>query len=396
MPQNKLEYAILIHYSEIALKKNNRPFFERKFIENITKHIKNLSYYKVRKISSRIFIEGVNPSDWKLFNERMKNVMGLKNATLMIKSDNTIKNMKKSIDALIKDCNYKTFRISTKRHFKGFEKTSQELNMELGEYVLKKNNKAVSLDFPDLNIIIEVLKDKTYLGYNKIVGYSGLPVKSQEKAFSLISSGIDSPVASFEMIKRGVNLNFIHFHSMPAINKQSVENVKKIINVLLNYQLESNLFIVPLLEIQQKIMQQVKDKFWVIFFRKSMIHIANEIALNNKAVALVTGDSIGQVASQTLSNIRAISDKSILPILRPLSGMNKEDIINRAKEIGTYNISIEPYEDCCSHFVPAHPETKANMFDIKKIEDSLELDQEYKNAINKMEKLNFKYKGEVK
>lgn len=396
MPQNKLEYAILIHYSEIALKKNNRPFFERKFIENITKHIKNLSYYKVRKISSRIFIEGVNPSDWKLFNERMKNVMGLKNATLMIKSDNTIKNMKKSIDALIKDCNYKTFRISTKRHFKGFEKTSQELNMELGEYVLKNNNKAVSLDFPDLNIIIEVLKDKTYLGYNKIVGYSGLPVKSQEKAFSLISSGIDSPVASFEMIKRGVNLNFIHFHSMPAINKQSVENVKKIINVLLNYQLESNLFIVPLLEIQQKIMQQVKDKFWVIFFRKSMIHIANEIALNNKAVALVTGDSIGQVASQTLSNIRAISDKSILPILRPLSGMNKEDIINRAKEIGTYNISIEPYEDCCSHFVPAHPETKANMFDIKKIEDSLELDQEYKNAINKMEKLNFKYKGEVK
>ncbi len=240
------------------------------------------------------------------------------------------------------------------------------------------------------------MKDKTYLGYNKIVGYSGLPVKSQEKAFSLISSGIDSPVASFEMIKRGVNLNFIHFHSMPAINKQSVENVKKIINVLLNYQLESNLFIVPLLEIQQKIMQQVKDKFWVIFFRKSMIHIANQIALNNKAVALVTGDSIGQVASQTLSNIRAISDKSILPILRPLSGMNKEDIINRAKEIGTYNISIEPYEDCCSHFVPAHPETKANMFDIKKIEDSLELNQEYKNAINKMEKLNFKYKGEVK
>ena len=217
--------------------------------------LKNLSYYKVRKISSRIFIEGVNPSDWKLFNERMKNVMGLKNATLMIKSDNTIQNMKKSIDVLINDCNYKTFRISTKRHFKGFEKTSQELNMELGEYVLKKNNKAVSLDFPDLNIIIEVLKDKTYLGYNKIVGYSGLPVKSQEKAFSLISSGIDSPVASFEMIKRGVNLNFIHFHSMPAINKQSVENVKKIINVLLNYQLESNLFIVPLL------LQRVDDVF---------------------------------------------------------------------------------------------------------------------------------------
>ena len=127
-----------------------------------------------------------------------------------------------------------------------------------------------------------------------------------------------------------------------------------------------------------------------------MIYIANIIGLKNKSVALVTGDSVGQVASQTLSNIRAISDVSVLPILRPLAGMNKENIVNRAKEIKPYDISILPYEDCCSFFVPPHPETKANMFDIKKIEDSLELNQEYKNAINKMEELNFKYKGEVK
>ena len=143
-------------------------------------------------------------------------------------------------------------------------------------------------------------------------------------------------------------------------------------------------------------MQVVKDKFWVIFFRKSMIDISNTIAMKNKGVALVTGDSIGQVASQTLSNIRAISDGSILPVLRPLSGMNKEDIINRAKEIGTYDTSIEPYQDCCSHFVPVHPETKANMFDIKKIEDSLSLTKEHEKAIEDMEKLHLKFKGDIK
>ena len=389
------KYVILIHYSEIALKKNNRPFFERKFIDNIRYHLKNLSYSKVRKISSRIFVEDVEPSDWEIFKKRIKNVMGLKNATFMIKSDTDISKMKIAVDILIKDCKYDTFRISSKRHFKGFNKTSQDVNILIGEYVLNKTKKSVNLTSPDLNLIIEILKDTSYLGYDKILGYSGLPAKSQEKAFSLISSGIDSPVASFEMIKRGVNLNFIHFHSAPAVSRQSIDNVKKLINVLLDYQLECNLYIVPLLAVQQKIMQQVKDKFWVIFFRRSMIYISNEIAKKNKGVALVTGDSVGQVASQTLSNIRAISDISDLPILRPLSGMNKQDIVNRAQEIGTYNISIEPYQDCCSFFVPSHPETKANMFDINKIEDSLELEQEYKNAMDMTELLHLKYKGEI-
>ena len=359
MTNSSSKYAILIHYSEIALKKNNRPFFERKFIENIRKHLKNLSYSKVRKISARVFVEGINPSDWKIFKTRIKNVMGLKNAIFMIQSDTDISKMKLAVDILIKDCEYDSFRISSKRHFKGFNKTSQDVNMLIGEYVLNNTKKSVNLTSPDLNIIIEILKDTSYLGYDKILGYSGLPAKSQEKAFSLISSGIDSPVASFEMIKRGVNLNFIHFHSVPAVSRESIDNVKKLINVLLDYQLECNLYIVPLLAVQQKIMQQVKDKFWVIFFRRSMIYISNEIAKKNQGVALVTGDSVGQVASQTLSNIRAISDISNLPILRPLSGMNKEDIVNRAREIGTYDISIEPYQDCCSFFCTSSSRDKS-------------------------------------
>ena len=394
MSNHNPEYAILIHYSEIALKKNNRSFFERKFVENITKHIKNLQYSKVRRISSRIFVEGIQYDQWDEFKGRIKNVMGMKNAILMIKSNHNLDDMKNTIDILVDNYEYDTFRITCKRHFKGYEKTSQEINMLLGEHVVNKTKKSVNLTSPDLNIIVEILKDKAYIGSSKILGYSGLPARSQEKAFSLISSGIDSPVASFEMIKRGVNLNFIHFHSAPAVNRQSIENVKKLINLLLKYQLECKLYIVPLLDVQQKIMQEVKDKFWVIFFRRSMMKIANKIALSNKGAALVTGDAVGQVASQTLSNIRAISEASTLPILRPLSGMNKEDIINRAREIGTYDISIEPYQDCCSFFVPAHPETKAKMFEIFKIDENLDLDNVHQKAIEDLEVINYKYRGE--
>ena len=180
--------------------------------------------------------------------------------------------------------------------------------MIVGDFVQKNTGFSVNLGNPDINIIIEIVNNDAFIGVHKVDAYGGLPVGTSETALSLISSGIDSPVASFEMIKRGVNLSFIHFHSAPAISRQSIENVKKIVEILTSYQLECTLYIVPLLEVQQKIMQTVKDKFWIIFFRKSMIDISNTIAMKNKGVALVTGDSIGQVASQTLSNIRAISD----------------------------------------------------------------------------------------
>ena len=387
----KIKYSILIHYSEIALKKNNRLYFENKFIDNISHHLKELEYSKIRKISARIFVSNINPNNWTLYKERLLNVMGLKNATLVLETSHDIDLIKDCIDILIKEQNFKSFRISARRHYKKYKYTSQELNNILGDYVRISTKMKVDLTNSDLNLIIEVLKDKIYIGYNKIVGFSGLPANSQERGFSLISSGIDSPVASFEMIKRGVDVDFIHFHSYPAINRQSIDNVKKLIQVLSKYQLRSNLYLVPLLSIQQKIMANVEDKYWVIFFRRSMLKLSNDIASSNKGVALITGDSIGQVASQTLSNIRAISSISNLPIIRPLSGLNKEDIINRAKIIGTYDISIKPYEDCCSHFVPIHPETKAKMVDINRIDSQLNLDSEYDDAINQIEKIQIQF-----
>ena len=388
------QFSALIHYSEIGLKKNNRKFFERQFIQNISRHLINLEHTKVRLVSARIIVEGIKPIQWDTLKKRLNNVMGLSSATLMMEINSDIDSMKLAIDYLIEDKIFDSFRITTKRHDKEFPKTSIELNVELGSYIQKKTNKKVKLSDADLNIIIEVLKNKTYIGYKKIIGFAGLPASSQEKAISLLSSGIDSPVSSFEMIKRGVKLSFIHFHSYPAVSQQSIENVKELVAVLTRYQLKSTLYCIPLLNIQEKIMASIPDKFWVIFFRRAMLTITNKLAEQTNQVAIITGDNIGQVASQTLSNIRAISEVSSLPIIRPLAGMNKNDIINRAQQIGTYDISVKPYQDCCSYFVPIHPETKAKMDEVLALDSTLNLQQEYDEVFNNIEKHVIKFLGE--
>ena len=389
-------YLIVIHYSEIALKGNNRKFFENLLINNIRKHISHLKHSSITHYESRILVNDIAINDWKFFKNCLSNVMGLKNFTLMIKCKTDIGALKSTIVQLIDKKNFQNFRITARRNYKKLTFTSQDANIIIGEFVQRKFKKPVNLSHPDLNIHVELLKDFSLIGNEKINGFSGLPANCQEKALSLISSGIDSPVASFEMIKRGVIVDYIHFHSYPAINKQSISNVKKILNVLSNHQLKSTLYLVPLLSIQEKIMEIIPDKYWVIFFRRYMIKIANDIALKNRYIALITGDSIGQVASQTLSNIRAISDVSDLPIIRPLSGLNKEDIVNKAEIISTYNISIEPYEDCCSFFVPPHPETKAKMDIINRLDKTLKIDEIYNKTLKNIEVQKFKYRGESK
>ena len=393
MPNKNLKFSILIHYSEIGLKKNNRSYFERLFIKNISNHVFGLDHKKIRLLSARVFIENINPKDWDSFKNRLKNVMGLSSAILMIESISKYFAIQDTIDQLIENKKFDTFRVTTRRHSKKFNKTSIETNVDLGSHIQKKTNKKVKLSGADLNIIIEILKDKSYIGFDKIIGFGGLPAGSQEKAISLISSGIDSPVASFEMIKRGVNVSFLHFHSYPSTSKQSIENVKELVNILTNYQLESKLYCIPLLNIQEKIMDIIPDKFWVIFFRRAMFKIANLFAQKNKNFAIITGDSIGQVASQTISNIRAVSNVSELPILRPLSGMNKDEIINKAKKIGTYDTSIKPYQDCCSYFVPIHPETKAKLGAVLDLDSNLDLEQDYKDALDRIEQFDINFSG---
>ena len=375
MIKNKF-YCILIHYDEIAIKLGNRRWFEKKLIQNIKNKIISIKYRNIHNFCGRIFINNINKNDYQKLFDALKNVMGISSIHMMVNTDTSIESIKEESIKSIKayPLAFKTFKVFTKRQNKSFSKTSQELNTIIGEVIRVEFKKDVRLKNPDIELRIEIIDNIALIGVEKIQGYGGLPVGTGEKALSLISSGIDSPVASFKMLKRGVQLSYIHFHSSPATGDESIHNVKKIICELSKFQSSTQLFLVPFLDIQKAIMKISPNKYWIILFRRAMIKVASDIANKNRFKALVTGDNVGQVASQTLSNINVISEKAKLPILRPLIGYNKKDIINLATNIGTYDISILPYEDCCGFFVPRHPETKANLKIIQDVEKEIRLD----------------------
>ena len=385
-------HCILIHYHEISIKGDNRNWFEKIFMRNVRTQIKSLPYTSVDINAARVFIFGVDANRWIEYAAALKKVMGLMNAHLMWRSKAEIDAIKFIAAELISGKTFETFRVSSKRQYKNFPLTSQEINQEVGAHLQPLCNKKVKLKGADLNVVIELVKGKAYVGVDKIQGFGGLPVGTGERAVSLLSSGIDSPVSSFEMIKRGVNLSYVHFHSAPATSRQSIKNVKRLLEVIASYQIKCDLYNVPLLKIQEKIMEKAPSRLWVILFRRAMMRMAEQIAEKIDAVALITGENVGQVASQTLSNIRATADVVDRPILRPLAGLNKEDIIARAQKIGTYEISIEPYEDCCSFFVPIHPETKANLNEVRKVESQLDMGGLYEIAVEDTELITFEGK----
>jgi len=383
--------CILVHYHEIGLKGDNRSWFEKIFIANIKKQLNGLRYTKIKIIAARVLILDIDKNSYIEYHNCLKNVMGLKHAFMMSISKLDQDSINSEVQSQIKELKFSTFRVSTKRQDKNFEFTSQEINQIIGEKVAVKYSKKVNLKNPDLNIIIELVNGRAYIGHKKIKGFGGLPVGTGERALSLISSGIDSPAASFLLIKRGVDVNYIHFNSVPSTSMQSINNVKKILLQLSKYQISCNLYNVPLLNVQEKIMKSVPSKYWVIFFRKAMYSISNLLAHHLNISALITGENVGQVASQTISNIRAASEAVDLPVLRPLSGMNKEEIIDIATKIGTYDISIQPHEDCCSFFLPPHPATSAKLEEVESISNEIKLESMYSQLVStlKEERISF-------
>ncbi|MBC8198113.1 MAG: tRNA 4-thiouridine(8) synthase ThiI [Candidatus Marinimicrobia bacterium] len=386
-----MNHCVLIHYHELSLKKGNRKWFEDRFVSNVTKQLKGLPFSNVKLIVGRVVVFDINPEYKNLYLARLKNVMGLMNATTMVQIDADIEQMRQTADYLLENVEFKNFRVTTKRQDKSFPKTSIQISMDVGGFIHQKMNKPVKLKGAELELIIEIVNGFAYIGFEKTKGFGGLPVGVSEKAISLLSSGIDSPVSSFELLKRGVNLTYVHFHSAPATSRQSIKLVERIVQKLTNYSLNARLYHIPLLEVQQAIMEQIPNKFWILFFRRSMMKLASQIAELENASALITGENIGQVASQTLSNIRVADDASTFPILRPLAGSNKDDIVNRAKEIGTYEISIEPYQDCCSYFVPVHPETRANLDEMLDLEAELNIEEEMCDAFDLRELKIYEY-----
>lgn len=367
------ERIVLIHYHEIGLKGRNRGRFENRLLSNIKRSLKDVACGPCQRLSGRILLELSPGAPMGMIRERLSGVFGIANFAEAVIAPKTIEGIRETAWAVVQKAGFSSFKIATKRSDKTFPLTSEEVNRDVGAHIQALSRAQVKMQEPDLTCHIELAQQGVFVYTEKIPGPGGLPVGVNERAVSLISSGIDSPVASYKIMKRGVRLAFVHFHSQPYTDRNSQRNAEELVRILTRYQYRSILYLVPFVEIQRHIMTHAPAGYRVILYRRNMLRIAEAIAQREGAQALVTGDNVGQVASQTLSNLRAIEEVTLLPVLRPLAGDNKEEIVAQARRIGTYETSIEPYEDCCTVFVPKHPETRADLNTVRQIESGLDL-----------------------
>lgn len=378
---------IICHYGEIGLKGRNRPVFEKQLVENIEKsfELNNIKYESVNRISGRILVK--NPkSDWEKIEQSLKNVFGIVNFSGVVESGNDIEDIKEKSLEIIKNREFNSFAIDTSRSDKSYPLNSQQINEQVGATVVEKTGKDVDLDNPDLTVHIEIVENRAFIFSDKITGPGGLPVRTGGKAGILMSGGIDSPVASYLIAKRGVKPVFIHFHSYPHTSRQAMQKVKDLVKKVNKFTFNSVLYMVPFADIQKDIISKVPERMRIVFYRRVMMAIASKIAKEENCQALVTGESVGQVASQTLENMRVISDTATLPILRPLVGMDKSEIISLAKDIDTFKLSTTGDDDTCTRFMPQNPITKAHLDKVRREEENLDLDSIVQKGVTESER----------
>ncbi|HMB17468.1 MAG TPA: tRNA uracil 4-sulfurtransferase ThiI [Candidatus Paceibacterota bacterium] len=377
----------IIHYAEIGLKGKNRAFFENKLESNIEKSLQReeINFSDVKRITGRIIIKTTQNTEIDKVTEVLKNIPGVANFSPVVKIETDLEKIKETALKIVSEEEFSSFAIDTRRSNKNFSKSSMEINEEVGALVVDKTKKDVDLEEPDLTIHIEIARKSTFLYIKKYEGRGGLPVTTGGKAVTLLSGGIDSPVASYFIAKRGVKNIFVHFHSYPYTNHSSIDKAREVVSILNKFQYDSKLYLVPFADIQKVILDNTPEPLRILLYRRFMFRIAEKIAQKEKAEVLATGESIGQVSSQTLENIRAVSESVQLPILRPLIGMDKVDIIDIAKDIGTYEISIKPCQDSCTWFMPQNPRTKAKVSEVKNAEKDLSIDDLVKEGLDSTE-----------
>ena len=382
-----MDRFFVIHYNELGLKKGNRDYFENALCANINTVLEDCGTERANRISGRILLPLKTAADIPEIKKRLGKVFGIAYFAEAWASPQAVENLETNAWALIEGRSFKSFRIEARRADKSFPHTSVEINQRVGAYVDKRTDAHVNLESPELTCWIEIVEKYALIYVERLPGPGGLPVGTSGKVVVLLSGGIDSPVAAWKMIKRGCRPVFVHFHSFPYTNKESQEKAKQIAKLLSNYCLRAKIYLVPFAEIQRHIMVDTPLQTRVILYRRYMMRLAEQIARREKARVLVTGDSVGQVASQTIENIDVISRAVRMPILRPVVGDDKIEIIEVAQRIGTYAISILPDQDCCSLFVPKHPETKANLIEVENSEARLDVSDAMKAAMETAEVL---------
>lgn len=382
-----MEKVILIRYGELYLKGRNKAYFERLLNANILRAIKKYGC-RLETSRNRTFIVGFKDDDADNIINRASKIFGIHSLSLAVKVKTDLEVISQIASELTPENG--SFRVTVKRADKTIPLTSQELSAEFGAYILNKNpNLKVDLHNPNCTVSIDIRENKiTYVFYDTIMGAEGMPVGTAGRGLLLLSGGIDSPVAGYMMSKRGMALNAIHFHSYPYTSEFAKQKVIDLANILSEYSGNINLYIVRFTEIQQAIHEHCREDFMITVMRRIMVKISEKIASFCKCGALITGESLGQVASQTLESITSTNNAAEkIPILRPLIGMDKSEIIKISRKMNAYDTSIQPYEDCCTVFLPKnpiiHPDLKTAIVEEAKIPN---LSQLINDAVSSVEK----------
>jgi thiamine biosynthesis protein ThiI len=367
--------SIVVHYQEIALKGKNRPWFLAKLVRNIRQAVSDLDVASVRALMGRIEVVLGPSAVPEVVGERIRRTFGIANFSY---AGRTALDLDGIAAAVLKDLGDRTcesFRVSVKRADKRFPLTSPQAEREIGGRIKNARGWRVDLDHAELVIHVELLTDEAFYFFGKEKGAGGLPTGTAGRVVCLLSGGIDSPVAAHRMMKRGCAVTFVHFHSYPILSRASQEKARELVRLLTTWQQRSRLYLVPFGDIQQQVVLTVPGPMRVVVYRRLMLRIAERIAMMRQAQALVTGDVVGQVASQTLENLAVVGSVATLPLFRPLIGMDKDEITAEAQRLGTYPISIIPDQDCCTLFTPRNPQTRARLADIEAAEQALQIDE---------------------
>lgn len=368
--------VILIRYGELALKGRNRDLFEEALVRNVKDVLHSFPKVKVRRNYGRMYVE-LNGEDAGEVMERLKRVFGISSFSPTIQVDPDIETIKARALALIQQMNPqpRTFRVETRRADKRYPISSMEVNRMVGTHILRSlPHIKVDVHEPDAVVNIEIRSEGTYISSETIPGPGGLPVGVSGKVLLLLSGGIDSPVAGWMMMKRGVTLEAIHFHSYPFTSERALQKVRDLAQKLAMWGGTIRLHVVPFTEIQTAIREKCPEDYLITIMRRFMMRISERIAEQTKAKALATGESLGQVASQTLESMDTINKVISIPLLRPLVAMDKTEITEISRKIDTYELSILPYEDCCTVFTPKNPVTRPKPYVAARFEQSLDVD----------------------
>jgi thiamine biosynthesis protein ThiI len=363
--------SIVVHYKELALKGRNRPWFVEMLVRNLKTALKGLKVTSVRSVMGRIEIELGAGASWAEVKDRVGRVFGIANFSIAGRSPHDFSTLASAILSDLGDRHAESFRVSVRRADKRIPFTSPQIEREVGGLIKQRKGWRVDLDDPALNIHVEMLPGHAFYFFGKERGAGGLPTGTGGRLACLLSGGIDSPVAAYRMMRRGCSVLFVHFHSYPILSRASQEKVREIVTLLTSYQLQSRLALVAFGELQQQILLSVPPELRVVVYRRLMLRIADRLARKWHARALVTGEVVGQVASQTLDNLTTIADATEMEILRPLVGMDKDEITAEAERIGTLPISNIPDQDCCQLFTPRHPSTRVTRSEVQAAEAPL-------------------------